>query len=131
MHKDRMRGRRSHQRAVDLIGGQRGDALLPHRDRLAHGYPNVGVDHVGIGDRLCRIGAKINDGAGLCGDLAALCRQRGVRKICLGRASGEVHAHLGTAHHQGIAHVVARVPHVDQMNVPQRAEMLLYREEVR
>ena len=35
-----------------------------------------------------------------------------------------MHAHLGAAHHQGIPHVIARVSHVHQANVPRRAEAL-------
>ena len=54
-----------------------------------------------------------------------------LREIVLRRAGHEVKAHLSAADHHGVAHVVARVAHVHQLDALQMAEVLLNGEEVR
>ncbi len=46
-------------------------------------------------------------------------------------AGGEVEAHLGAAHHQAVAHVVAGVAKVNEVDALEVAEVLLDGEEVR
>ena len=119
-----------HQVLVDLICGQVVDALGPDLDRLAHGHPDVGVEDVCA---LCGLGRVFLEGDGrtrLGGDGLALLHQCSVRLVLLGGAGGEVEAHLGAAHHQAVAHVVAGVAEVNEVDAFEVAEVLPDGEEV-
>ena len=50
--------------------------------------------------------------------------------VLLGGAGGEVEAHLGAAHHQAVAHVVAGVAEVNEVDALEVAEVLPDGEEV-
>ena len=41
-----------------------------------------------------------------------------------------MHTHLGTTDHQGIAHIVAGIPHINKIDALQTAEMLFDRQKV-
>ncbi len=120
-----------HQLSVDLIGGQIGNTLLPDLHRLAHGDPHIGIDHIGVLYGLGGIGDEGQRGAGLHGDGLAGADQLGIGEVLLRRAGHKVHAHLGAAHHQGVAHVVAGVAHIHQLLALQTAAVLLNGQEVR
>ena len=126
MHEHGMRACDVHQLLVDLVGGEVVDALGPDLHRLAHGHPHVGVEHVGT---LGSLGGVLLKGDGR-GDGLALGHEGRVRLVLLGGAGGEVQAHLGTAHHQAVAHVVAGVAEVDEVDALQLAEVLPDGEEV-
>ena len=103
-----------HQRGVDLIGGQRVDALLPYGGRFAHADPHIGVDGIGPG---CGIGVfgQGDAAAAQAGKLLTAGNKLGVRPVGLRRAGHKMQAHLGAADHQAVAHVVAGVTHVDEL----------------
>ena len=119
-----------HQLLVDLVWCQVVDALGPHLHRLAHGHPDVGVQHVGPLGGLGGVLFKGDGGTGLGGDLLTLGHQLRVRLVLLGCAGGEMQAHLGAAHHQAVAHVVTGVAEVDEVDALQLAEVLPDGEEV-
>ena len=120
-----------HGGGVYLIGGEQAYSLCPYSIRLAHGYPYVGVDNVGVGGTLLYVLGE--------GDGAAVFRRDGTAGIHqllggeqrLWRAGGEVKAHLGAGHHEGIAHVVAGVPHVGEVYALEAAQLFLDGEQVR
>ena len=120
-----------HGGGVHLIGGEQLYALRPYLVGLAHGYPYIGVDDVGAGSALLYVLGE--------GDGAAVFRRDGTAGIHqllggeqrLWRAGGEVEAHLGAGHHEGIAHVVAGVPHVGEVYALEAAQLFLDGEQVR
>ena len=120
-----------HQLGIHLIESQIGDTLFPHLHRLAHGDPHIGIDHVGALHGLGGIGLELQRSAGLHGDGLTFGDQRRVGEILLRCAGHKVHAHLGAAHHQGVAHVVPGVAHVHQLLALQAAAVLLNSQEVR
>ena len=120
-----------HQLLIDLIGLQVRDALGPDGVWLAHGHPHVRVEHVRPLDGLHRVLDEAQGRAALLRESPALLHQRVVGEVFLRGAGYEVHAHLGAAHHQAVAHVVAGIAQVDQLHALQRAEPLFYGEEVR
>ena len=130
VHKYAVRCGCGHLLRVHLIGGQLADALLPHLGGLAHGDPYVGVDHVRTLDGLHRILAEGELRAGLGGDLLALFDQRRVGEVLLRGAGHELQAHLRAAHHQGVAHVVARVAHVHQLHALKAAKVFADGQEI-
>lgn len=124
MHEDGVGVGLGHERRVDLIRCERGNALGPDALGLAHGDPDVGIDHVralhgrsGVGDEVERRARLRRDGLTLSDELR-------IGEVALGRAGREVHAHLRAADHEGVAHVEARIAHVDEVDVLQRAEVL-------
>ena len=119
-----------HLLRVHLIGGQLADALRPHLGRFAHGDPHVGVDHIRTLDGLHRILAEGELRAGLGGDFLTLGDQRGVGEVLLRGAGHELQAHLRAAHHQGVAHVVARVAHVHQLHALKAAKVFADGQEI-
>ena len=124
MHKHGLWACNIHQLLIDLIGGQVVDALGPDLDGLAHGDPHIGVEDIGTLGSLGGVLLKGQGGTGLGGNGLALCDQGGIRLILFGGAGGEVQTHLGTAHHQAVAHVVAGIAEVDEMDALQAAEVL-------
>ena len=131
MHEHGLGACLGHELAVDLIGEQVRDALGPDLVRLAHGHPHVGVDHVRALHGLLRLGAEVQGRAGPGGDLPAGFDQRGIGEVFLRGAGHKVHAHLCTAHHQRVAHVVAGVAHVHQLDPFKRSEVLPDGQEIR
>ena len=131
MHEDSAGGGHGHDLLVDLIGGQQADALGPHAVGLTHADPDIGVDHVGVG---CALGHILGEGhaaAGLPGDVPGLLHQPLLGEQLLGSAGGEVHTHLGAGHHQGVAHVVARIAEIGEAHALQSAQLLLDGQQVR
>ena len=124
VHKHGLRPGGLHQGGVDLVGGQVGDPLGPDLHRLAHRDPHVGVEDVrpfGGGERVL---LEAEGGPGLGGDGLALGDESRVGPVFFGGAGGEVQPHLGAAHHQAVAHVVAGVPEIDEVDPFQLAEVL-------
>ena len=120
-----------HQCLSHLIGTQSGDALCPHLHGLTHGDPHVGVDHVGTFGGRHRVLDELQHCAGLGGDRLAGVDEGLVWEIGLGSAGHKVHAHLGAAHHQGVAHVVPGVAHIHQLDALELSEVLLDGQKVR
>ena len=83
----------------------------------------VGVEDIGTLGSLGGVLLKGQGGTGLGGNGLTLCDQGGIRLILFGGAGGEVQAHLGTANHQAVAHVVAGIAEVDEMDALQAAEV--------
>ena len=110
-----------HRHAIRL---QKTDALFELRF-LAHGYPDVGVDDVRALDRVDRIG-KLDLASGLLAELTHLVHKLLGREQRLRRDAHEVHAHLGAADHQGVAHVVARVADVHELDLVERLFDVLF-----
>ena len=81
-------------------------------------------------DRAGKIGVELERRAGLGGDLLAGGNQRLVREVGFRRAGHEVHPHLCAADHQRVAHVIARIAHVDELFALQLAKMFLDRQEI-
>ena len=106
------------------VGQEVLDPGFPYLIRFPHGNPDVGIDHMGAGDGSGDVFLKLQHGAGFGGDLPALVDQAGIRMVFLRRAGDEVHAHFGAAHHQGIAHIVTGVPHVNQLDAGEGTEVL-------
>ena len=120
-----------HQLPVDLIRHEIVDALGPDLIRLAHGDPHVRVKHVGVLRRFHGVGDEFEHRAGLGGDGLTRLDQLRVGEVCFRRAGDKVHAHLCAADHEGVAHVVARVAQIHELDALELAEMLLNRQEIR
>ena len=99
-----------------LVGRQIADALLPDLVRLAHGHPDVCVDHVRALHRAVHILGQCHGAAAESSERFTLRHQLRRGEILLRRAGHKVHSHLGTGDHQGVAHVVAGVAHIDQLH---------------
>ena len=131
VHKHRLASRLFHQLLIDLIRGQVLNSLGPDLGGFSHGDPDIGIENVCIQNGLHGVRHPFDCAAALRGQvLAGLCQHR-IRKIGLRRAGHEVHSHFGTAHHQGIAHIIAGISQIYQFQSLQVAEMLLNGEEVR
>ena len=120
-----------HELLVDLVSGQVVDPLGPDLHRLAHGDPDVGIQHVGPLGGHGGILLKAEGRTCLCRNGLTLGHESRVRLVLLGGAGRKVEAHLGAAHHQAVAHVIAGVPEVDKVDAFQLAEVLPDGEEVR
>ena len=131
VHEDGVGAGLGHERRVDLIRRERGNALGPDALGLAHGDPDVGIDHVRALHGRGGVGEKVECRARLRRDGLTLRDELRIGEVALGRAGREVHAHLRAADHEGVAHVEARVAHVDEVDVLQRAEVLPDGQEVR
>ncbi len=105
-------------------------SLLPHLLRFSHGNPHVGVDHIRSRNAFCHILRQTNRTACLFGNLPTGFYQIFFREIFFVGAGSEIHSHLGTCHHQGIAHVVTGIPHVCKFNALNTPEMLPYGQKV-
>ena len=119
-----------HQLLVDLVVLQQRNALGPDLVGLAHGDPDVGVDHVGVGAAFLHVLGQTDGAAVLSGDLLAGRNQALLRPQLLGAAGGEVHAQLGGDHHQRVGHVVPGVAHEGEVLALDGAEVLLDGEDV-
>ena len=119
-----------HQLLIDLVRRQVVDPLGPDLHRLAHGHPHIGVQHIGTLGGFSRVLLKGEGGAGLGGNGLTLCHKGRVRLVLFGCAGGEVQAHLGAAHHQAVAHVVAGIAKVNEVDALQVTKMLPDGEEV-
>ena len=119
-----------HQLLVHLIGPQQLDALRPDLVGLAHGDPDIGVQHVAVAGALLHVVGQLDGGAGLGGHGLALLHQVGGGHQLLGPAGAEVHAQLGAHHHQGVGHVVAGVAKEGELAAAHVAELLLHGEDV-
>ena len=130
MHEAALRAGIVHEHLGDTIGSQFLDTLFPDTVGLAHRDPNIGVDHMGTLGCFHGIGDKLQNCAGLGGDCLTLLHQFLVGEV-LGRGAGnEVHAQLGTANHERIAHVEPGVTHVNQLLAGKIAEMLTDGQEI-
>ena len=108
------------------------DAFCPDFDGLAHGDPDVGVDDVHVLRRFHGVGDELHGTAGLLADLLTGLHELVRREVPLCRSAGhEVEAHLGATDHEGVAHVVARIAHVDEVDAFEVAEVFLDGQEVR
>ena len=85
---------------------------------------HIGVQHISTFGGLGGVLLKGQGRAGLGGDLPALFHQSRVRLVLFGGAGGKVQAHLGAAHHKAVAHVVAGIAEIDEVDSLQMAEML-------
>ena len=124
VHEHRLRPGGGHEGRVHLIGQHDLDALRPRLGRLAHAHPHIGVHGIGPGHGGGILGEQ-HAAATLFGKRFALCRQRRIGPVGLGRAGHKMQPHLGAADHQRVAHVVPGVPHVDEFQPRQMPEMLL------
>ena len=61
----------------------------------------------------------------------ALGDQSLIREVFLRRAGDKVHPHFRAANHQGVAHVVTGITHIDKLDALQMAKVLLDCQEVR
>src|SRR5690606_12949619 len=91
------------------IGSEQLDALFPHRVRLAHGDPDVGIDEVAVPRRLLRIFRERDPGAGLLGNLPALLDQLLLGPAGPRGAQADIHPDERRSGQEGIAHVVAGI----------------------
>ena len=130
VHEAALRTGGVHELLRDAVGQEIVNALFPDRLRLAHGDPDVGIEHMGVLHGLHRVGDEFQHRAGLLRNCLTLRNQRGVREVFLRRAGDEVHAHLGAADHEGVAHVIARIAEIDELDPLERAEVLADGEEV-
>ena len=85
---------------------------------------------MGTGDSLIDVVLKLQDSAGFSGDLFTGINEGGIGPVLFRRAGDKVHAHLGTADHERIAHVVTGVAHIDKLNAFQITEVFLDGQEV-
>lgn len=81
--------------------------------------------------RLCGILAEIQNGSRLGGDFLTGFDKGGVGEIFFRRARREAHTHFRTADHEGIAHVVSRVAHVDEADSVEMSETLADGQKIR
>ena len=109
VHEHRLRRGGSHQLRRDAIGAQRLNALAPHRLRLAHGDPHIRVQHMRALHGLHGVALKAEVRAGLRRDGRAARPQLRAGHVGFRGAGHKVHPHFRAAHHQRVAHVVARV----------------------
>ena len=125
MHKDGVGLGVGHQLGIDLIGSQELDAISPDGVGLAHGNPDIGVDDVGVGGAFLDVLGQTDGATVLSSDLLGLVNEPLLGEELLGRASGEVQAHLGAGNHQGVAHVVPGIAHVGEVDALEVAQLLL------
>ena len=103
-----------HDAAVHLIGQEHLDAFLPHFVGFAHGDPHVGVDEVAALHAFGHVVGADDLSAGFLGGLEAHLVDLVAGLKGLGGHGAELHAHLGGAHHEGVAHVEAGVAEVGE-----------------
>ncbi len=120
----------SHHVLVHLIGQKQLDALLPKLGGLAHGDPDVGVQHVAVLRALLHVVGELDLRAGLGGDGLALLHQVGGGHQLLGPTGAEAHTQLGAHHHQGVGHVVAGIAEEGELATAHIAELLFDGEDV-
>ena len=73
-----------HELLIDLIGEHLLQTLGPGFHRLAHGDPDVSVEHVRTGDGFCRVRLKGQRCAGLGGNGLAAGDERGIGEVASG-----------------------------------------------
>ena len=93
--------------------------MIPSFLRFTHGDPDVGVEEVGTQHTLFHVFGQVDARTGLFGDEAAGGNQLLFRPEGFRRHQTDVHAHLGGTHHQGVAHVVAGVTQVGELDLIQ------------
>ena len=130
VHEAALRPGLRHKLCVDLIGQKVMNPRLPDLVRLSHRDPHVRVDHIRTLNRVYRIRIKFQHCAGLPSNRFACLDQVRIREIRFRRAGDKVHAHLRTADHKRVAHVIPRVAHIDKLLARQVAKMLLNRQKV-
>ena len=128
VQRDGVRGRGSHQGIVHLI--RREDALaLALLPLIAHRHPHVGVHGAGTAHGLQRVLHHAHEAAVLTGDGIGGCHHLGVGQVAGRAPRHDLHAHLRTHHHEGVAAVVA-VAHVGGTHTGRIAESLADRHDV-
>ena len=121
-----------HDAAVHLVGQEHFDAFLPHFVGFAHGDPHVGVDEVAALHAFGHIVRTDDLSAGFLRGFEAHFIDLVAGLQGLGSHGAELHAHLGRAHHEGVAHVEAGVAEVGEGDLAERlVAVFLHGEEVR
>src|SRR5690606_31812255 len=100
---------RLHDLGGYAIGFEPLDPLRPNRLRLAHRYPDVGINVVAALDRRVHVLCQRDAAAGSFRDLPAPLDEFSLGPAGLGRTQPDVHADLRRADHQRIAHIVAGI----------------------
>src|SRR5690606_8270000 len=93
--------------------------LIPGFFCFTHGYPNVGVEEIGAQHTLFHIFGQGDASAGFFGDQAALGNQILFRPEGFRSDQANIHTHLGGTDHQGVAHVVAGITQVGELDLIQ------------
>ncbi len=103
---------------VDLVGLEEPDPL-GELALLAHGNPHVGIDNISVADTLIDILGEFDGGPRLGGQFPHLTNELVGGEKLFGSHGHEVHAQLGTADHEGVAHVVPSIADVDKLHFPE------------
>src|SRR5690606_34184533 len=111
--------RSGHECGVDLIRQEQLDPLGPFFLWLAHGQPDVGIIEIHPRYRAVNVVGNHDSRAGGAGNLLGLLADIGRRPATLWRTQTHVHAHLGAADQQAVAHVVGRIANEHIGDVPQ------------
>ena len=104
----------SARRASTLLKAMSNEHRLMILCQLLHGEKSVGEMERIIGLSQSALSQHL---ARLRRDGLTLRDERRIGEVALRRAGREVHAHLRAADHEGVAHVEARVAHVDEVDV--------------
>ena len=97
------------------VGGEQLDALL-ELILFTHGYPNVGVDRIRALNVVDILGELDLRAGGLC-KLLHLLNEAFLGEEALGSDANEVHAELCGDDHEGVAHVVAGIANVNELDL--------------
>ena len=115
MHEDGVILGKRHDFGVHLIGPQQADPLGPDAVRLSHGYPDIRIQNIRAGCALGDILRQADGRAVFRGDLFAGFHKRGRREQLPGCARGKVDAHFCAGDHQRIAHIVAGISEIGEV----------------
>ena len=111
----------AHERGGHLVGGHRLEPV-GRLGLLAHAHPHIGVDHIGAGHGLARVGGVL-----VAACPAVLGEERlhgGTRLVTFRSAHGNLHAEVVGAEEPGVGHVAAGVPQERHLAPAQRVEQV-------
>jgi len=115
-----------HRPAVDLVGQQQLDALVPDTLRLAHRDPDIRGEVVDPLDRRRDVLGELEARARCRSQRAGRLDQRRLRPEGLRCADAHVHAQQTPCNHQRVAHVEACIAHVAVADLLQRLRAVLH-----
>ena len=115
-----------HQLGVYLIRHEHVNALFPNGIRFTHGHPNVSIEEVAALHAGIHVVGDGDAGAGFLGHFPALFHQPICRLEGLRGHNPHVHAHLGSAHQQGVPHVEAGIAQVGETHLVQGLVAVLF-----
>ena len=131
MHKYRFFPCQCHHPSVYLIRGKLPYPFFPYFIRLSHRNPDIRINNIRASHSRFHIFRQGNRRSRAFCNFFAFLHQLPVRKILFRRTSRKMHPHLSTGYHQGISHIITRIPHISKTDIFQISKMLAYRQQIR